>query len=94
MACLHNLAVAFRQNFVWNGLSSQWKSVPYFFFQKVLQMSGNNSDAVDQHVAFGDLDALIAALSCAIQEEIDTSKVQNKVGCIGWYPLTSQADFG
>ena len=48
-------------------------------------MSGNNSDAVDQHVAFGDLDALIAALSCAIQEEIDTSKVQNKVGCIGWY---------
>lgn len=38
-------------------------------------MSGNNSDAVDQHVAFGDLDALIAALSCAIQEEIDTSKV-------------------
>lgn len=57
-------------------------------------MSGNNSDAVDQHVAFGDLDALIAALSWAIQEEIDTSKVQNKVGCIGWYPLTSQADFG
>lgn len=57
-------------------------------------MSGNNSDAVDQHVAFGDLDALIAALSCAIQEEIDTSKVQNKVGCIGWYPLTSQVDFG
>lgn len=57
-------------------------------------MSGNSSEAVDQHVAFGDLDALIAALSCAIQEEIDTSKVQNKVGCIGWYPLTSQADFG
>lgn len=43
--------------------------------QSVLQMSGNNSDAVDQHVAFGDLDALIATLSCAIQEEIDTSKV-------------------
>lgn len=57
-------------------------------------MSGNNSDAVDQHVAFGDLDALIAALSCAIQEEIDTCKVQNKVGCIDWYPLTRQADFG
>lgn len=54
-------------------------------------MSGNSSEAVDQHVAFGDLDALIAVLSCAIQEEIDTSKVQNKVG---WYPLTSQADFG
>ncbi|XP_073232753.1 serine/threonine-protein kinase 31-like [Porites lutea] len=43
--------------------------------QSVWSCLRNSSEAVDQHVAFGDLDALIAALSCAIQEEIDTSKV-------------------
>jgi len=42
-------------------------------------MSSDSSEVVDKHVAFGDLDAMIAALSSAAQEEMDKSKVQNKV---------------
>ena len=44
-------------------------------------MSSDSSEVVDKHIAFGDLDAVIAALSSAAQEEIDKSKVQNKVLC-------------
>ena len=42
-------------------------------------MSTDSSDAGDKHIAFGDLDDMIAALSSATQEEIDKSKVQHKV---------------
>jgi len=43
--------------------------------QLALKMSSDSSEVVDKHVAFGDLDAMIAALSSAAQEEMDKSKV-------------------
>lgn len=41
-------------------------------------MSSDSSDAVVKHLAFGDLDAMIAELSAAAQEEIDKTKVKGK----------------
>lgn len=43
--------------------------------QLALRMSSDSSDAVVKHLAFGDLDAMIAELSAAAQEEIDKTKV-------------------
>ena len=45
-------------------------------------MERESSDVVDQHVSFGDLDALIAALVSAAQEEIDKFKVLHNVLCV------------
>ena len=55
-------------------------------------MPTESTEVVDTHVAFGDLDSLIAALSSAVQEEMDKSKVQNKVLPVysWWYPFPSQ----
>ena len=57
--------------------------------QQVLKLSTDSSDAGDKHIAFGDLDDMIAALSSAAQEEIDKSKVQHKVLYSVWYPFHS-----
>ncbi|XP_068724825.1 serine/threonine-protein kinase 31-like isoform X1 [Montipora capricornis] len=45
------------------------------YLQLALKMERESSDVVDQHVSFGDLDALIAALVSAAQEEIDKFKL-------------------
>ena len=48
-------------------------------FVKTLKMKTDVSDQVPQTSSFGNLDALVAALSSAAQEEIDKNKVPPKI---------------
>ena len=54
-------------------------SLVLFLFLKALKMKTDVRDEVPQTGAFGNLDALIAALSSAAQEEVDKNKVLPKI---------------